>query len=380
MQAVQEAYRGRLPKGRQPVVVLFLELDPGDVDVNVHPQKTEVRFARPGEVFRAVQSRLRRGLAEAGLHVPDPEASPEARRRALNLAVHRAELERDVHRGAADLPPGPAPEPSRSSRPDAATPAGADHVRDRSSSEAYRGHARRLRQAYAARPMGSTEGKRVAQWLEPSPRGSREPPVIGSRSPAVERTEAAEQLGLRLPRTPLTAARRLGVALGRWAVLEAEGALWLVDLPAARSLAAAAKAELGSPQPLLMPRRLSLADPARVVGEFGARLAEVGFELAAREGELVLLAAPEGLDAEKLELFVEVAIEAARDDRPIKEALEAELGLEPGRSREGPVREEEVGPLLKALEETLDGQSAHEGPIVVSLSARQLAQLFGSGR
>lgn len=61
--AIQRAYQESLPPGRQPVAVLFLEMDPRDVDVNVHPQKLEVRFADPrgvGEgVFSAVQRALR---------------------------------------------------------------------------------------------------------------------------------------------------------------------------------------------------------------------------------------------------------------------------------------------------------------------------------
>src|SRR5690606_30287289 len=45
--AVQKAFQDSLPPGRQPVVVLFIEIDPREVDVNVHPQKLEVRFSDP---------------------------------------------------------------------------------------------------------------------------------------------------------------------------------------------------------------------------------------------------------------------------------------------------------------------------------------------
>ena len=41
---VREAYRGAIPRGRFPVLILLLELPPDHVDVNVHPAKTEVRF------------------------------------------------------------------------------------------------------------------------------------------------------------------------------------------------------------------------------------------------------------------------------------------------------------------------------------------------
>ncbi len=61
--AVLRAFAGSLPAGRHPAGVLFLELPLGRVDVNVHPQKHEVRFADPREahdaVFHAVAGALR---------------------------------------------------------------------------------------------------------------------------------------------------------------------------------------------------------------------------------------------------------------------------------------------------------------------------------
>ncbi|MEO6993582.1 MAG: DNA mismatch repair endonuclease MutL, partial [Lacunisphaera sp.] len=61
--ALIESYATSLAKGRYPVAVLFLELDPAQVDVNVHPAKREVRFRSEGAVrgfvIRAVLQRLR---------------------------------------------------------------------------------------------------------------------------------------------------------------------------------------------------------------------------------------------------------------------------------------------------------------------------------
>ncbi|MBI4604368.1 MAG: DNA mismatch repair endonuclease MutL [Planctomycetes bacterium] len=62
--ALRSAYQGFQIPGRQPVAYLFLDLPPGDVDVNVHPTKTEVRFRESSEVYRLVHHAVR-GVLEA---------------------------------------------------------------------------------------------------------------------------------------------------------------------------------------------------------------------------------------------------------------------------------------------------------------------------
>jgi DNA mismatch repair protein MutL len=60
--ALREGYHTALMKGQYPVTFLFLDLDPGAVDVNVHPAKREVRFRDPNGVREAVIESIRRTL------------------------------------------------------------------------------------------------------------------------------------------------------------------------------------------------------------------------------------------------------------------------------------------------------------------------------
>ena len=60
--ALEECYQGRLERGRHPVAVVDIGIDPELVDVNVHPAKKEVRFRDEGAVFAALQRAVRSAL------------------------------------------------------------------------------------------------------------------------------------------------------------------------------------------------------------------------------------------------------------------------------------------------------------------------------
>jgi DNA mismatch repair protein MutL len=60
--ALEECYLGRLERGRHPVAVIDIGIDPELVDVNVHPAKREVRFRDEGTVFAALQRAVRAAL------------------------------------------------------------------------------------------------------------------------------------------------------------------------------------------------------------------------------------------------------------------------------------------------------------------------------
>jgi DNA mismatch repair protein MutL len=78
-----EAYRNIIPPSVYPVVLLFLELPPGEVDVNVHPSKTEVRFRQPTVMHDFVRDTVRAALMKAR---PAPQFTTEIRAHATASA------------------------------------------------------------------------------------------------------------------------------------------------------------------------------------------------------------------------------------------------------------------------------------------------------
>ncbi|MSQ03975.1 MAG: DNA mismatch repair endonuclease MutL [Myxococcales bacterium] len=109
--AVLQAYAGLVPKDRYPVVVLQIEIPPQDVDVNVHPAKTEVRFVNAFDLQHAVATGLRTALQDHGIQRPVPI---EARYRGAEPASEQVSLladaprEEPAARPPAPLPPAPA--------------------------------------------------------------------------------------------------------------------------------------------------------------------------------------------------------------------------------------------------------------------------------
>jgi DNA mismatch repair protein MutL len=97
-EAVLDAYGGQLAPDRYPFAVLFVEVPPDAVDVNVHPRKMEVRFDQEAAVADAVETAVREALLDAGLV---RSSAPRGRSAPAETEITPESPEREVAGGEA---------------------------------------------------------------------------------------------------------------------------------------------------------------------------------------------------------------------------------------------------------------------------------------
>ena len=329
--AIRGAYAEMLPRDRHAVVALFLDVAPGEVDVNVHPAKTEVRFRDPPLVRGTVVSGLRRALDEAGFRAAQPAAVNVA-------ALFRSEEATD---------------PTPVSR-DGGNPAFADA-----------GAVGRQTMLRDARPT----------FFTPPPQARAEPALDPPLSTIAH---------------PLGVAR--GQVARTYIVAEAEDGLVIVDQHAAherlvleRMRAAAEGGDIAA-QVLLIPAVVELEEPAcdRLEAR-AAELARFGLDLERFGPAAVLVrATPAALGtADPTALVTDLADELAAFDEALslRERLDhiaATMACH-GSVRAGRVLAvAEMNALLRQMEVTpRSGQCNHGRPTWVKLAHEDIEKLFG---
>ncbi|MGD0223485.1 MAG: DNA mismatch repair endonuclease MutL [Terriglobia bacterium] len=119
LHAITEAYRNILPVGVFPVALIFLEIPPSEVDVNVHPSKTEVRFRHGSFMHDLVRDSIRQTLLATRPVASFPMSKPAP---SAGLAVEAADVadalaeEPPLMRGAMMPPPAARPSAGGSTR------------------------------------------------------------------------------------------------------------------------------------------------------------------------------------------------------------------------------------------------------------------------
>ncbi|ABR48696.1 DNA mismatch repair protein MutL [Alkaliphilus metalliredigens QYMF] len=64
-QAIEEAYKGKIPINKYPICVLNIKIDPEDADINVHPSKTEIKFHKEKEIYHYIYNYVTQVLSES---------------------------------------------------------------------------------------------------------------------------------------------------------------------------------------------------------------------------------------------------------------------------------------------------------------------------
>jgi DNA mismatch repair protein MutL len=346
--AVRGAYADFLARDRHPVLALFLSLNPHDVDVNVHPAKTEVRFRDQALIRGLIVGALKHALAAAG------------HRASTTVAADTL----------ASLTPRVAPqtsllwEPQR--RPSAPPPYAHTH--------------------HAPPPVNREMAE--AAWHFQAPQPMTAP--AQSFAPAA-RAEEADAIAATPPSFPLGAARAQLHAT--YIVAQTENGIVIVDQHAAheRLVYERMKKEmLGGGvkrQGLLIPEVVEL-DPADAerVGERADELAEMGLVLESfGSGAIVVREVPAmlGARADVRGLIRDIADELAEmgDAHALKEKLDAICSRMAchGSVRAGrPMNVDEMNALLRQMEATPhSGQCNHGRPTYVELKLGDIERLFG---
>ncbi|MFH1368901.1 MAG: DNA mismatch repair endonuclease MutL [Elusimicrobiota bacterium] len=77
--AIYDAYSENLPKGRHPGILLYMEIDPSEIDVNIHPAKREIRIAKENDlydiIYRSIKTALNRPVQVRLTQFETPESS-----------------------------------------------------------------------------------------------------------------------------------------------------------------------------------------------------------------------------------------------------------------------------------------------------------------
>ena len=330
--AVRGAYSDMLARDRHAVLALFLDIEPEDVDVNVHPAKTEVRFRDPAFVRGFIVGALRHALDSAGGRTAQSPAAP---------AMARWQTE-----------------------PVEQTPSlGALFSREHSASQPRVSEAGRLWRGYEAELMTRPEA----------------------------RAEQSEEVAPPVSEHPLGVAR--GQIGETYIVAEAEDGLVLVDQHAAherlvmeRLRAAGASENLAASQALLMPEVVELDEPdCDRLEEQAAKLAEYGLVLE-RFGPSAMLvrSVPAALaKGDPHALLRDIADDLAQngDALLLGERLDHVLATMAchGSVRAGRVLSvAEMNALLREMEATpRSGQCNHGRPTWIKLAHEDIEKLFG---
>lgn len=149
-EAIVDAYDTQLAPDRYPFTVLFLEVDPGTVDVNVHPRKLEVRFADESAVREQIESAVESALLEEGLL---RTAAPRGK-----SAPTQTEIQPESRHSAREGPDGERGDETVSERSAGSSTGGGENARESTDGASGRPSRRSKDQSVATGPAADPGG------------------------------------------------------------------------------------------------------------------------------------------------------------------------------------------------------------------------------
>ncbi len=332
MAALEAAYKGVMMQGKFPGCVLNLTMPPERVDVNVHPAKTEVRFANTGEIFdlmykavRGVVTRNDTPKKQLDLSAAAPQPAPQAVPAAPRAERPSAEAEQIT----IPVPPAPAPQRPVQTAVAPAAPTG-DGMLHQTSQIAYQTR-RSLRAldiektpeeepALQVRSAPVLPPQERAQDRPAAPQPETERPALAA-APVQTMEEAAPSTGS-APQGEEKTLKYIGEAFRTYILAECEDEIILIDKHAAHERILYEKLVAGygrvAGQMLMTPVSVTLS-----AAEKNALLAEetllqnAGFEVEDFGGASVLVrAVPANVPVESVErLTEEIAAKLASGSR-----------------------------------------------------------------
>jgi len=345
-QAVIDGCEGFYMQGRRPAGVILLDVEPGSVDVNVHPTKQEVRFHRPSQVFGTVSAAVRQGLAG-----------------------FQHELGRHLF----------------GSRPERLAPMG--HAAAKSSTPRKQEKEEAVEPLISASPLPFHSSVGSTNQL-------REPPATGPSYPeafATGRGWTAEEPAARQAQP--SSLRLIGQLHGSYLLCEEGENLLVIDQHAAQERLLYERLlrqyETGTParQTLLFPVMVELsAGELQLVEYFADTMAGLGFEVQPFGGESLLIKEvpallgnidPESLLRDLLARFSEQDTSKGKKSAGRIEEVIAQLACKAAVKANHPLRPEEMESLLQQMREAdVFSHCPHGRPTVKRFSAADIRRWF----
>lgn len=391
--ALEEAYRGTLMHGQHPFAVLKLSLPPNLIDVNVHPQKLELRFWNEQSVFSAVYHLVKNALATRLRH-PDEAALPMA----VPAAADSAQALPFTFGGDAAAH-GTAEARERSGAVPASGPEGAGEGAQEypqyvpQALSGFGDEALFRWQARGGLRLGEDGGQAEQDAARPAVQAESGPAQEGARrtAPTDEpRCAPAPQSMLEA----LARARFVGCLFYTYLIFEEGADYYLIDQHAAHEkiLYEAIVEEYGGgkgvAQGLLSPERVRLSPlEMAAVAENRAFIAELGFEVDDFAADEVLLrAVPASLSEANPAALLRAAVEelcaeganlGLREDRARVQQAFATKACKAAVKANDRLSEVEVGALVEGLMRLKNPyQCPHGRPVIVKEGRSELEKRF----